>query len=191
MPGLGFLQRNILNTVQAGETLTVADVSAIAGPEIDHRHIRRAFKSLYRRGLVTMTVRPVIAVRAASPASRIAPFPPGAIRSQKGLASKASAPAVQATRRRPASAITLVPPKPSRAPLPAAHTAPAMKPGGNRQSFNHADDAKRHDKARRELGKEVPRQAQTAPPPSAIDLSQSMPLSAADAYAARIAREGG
>src|ERR1700730_11140242 len=63
--GLGFLQSNIQNMLQTGETLTVSDVMAVAGPSYDPRHIRRAFKSMHRRGKVVLTVkRGVLAVKA-------------------------------------------------------------------------------------------------------------------------------
>jgi hypothetical protein len=63
----GFLQRQIIRAIQAGGPLTVADASAMAGPDFNPRNIRRAFKSLYRKGLVNLTVRPVIAVRPLGP----------------------------------------------------------------------------------------------------------------------------
>jgi hypothetical protein len=59
----GFLQRLIIRAIQAGGPLTVADASAMAGPDFDPRNIRRAFKSLYRKGLVNLTVRPVLTAR--------------------------------------------------------------------------------------------------------------------------------
>jgi hypothetical protein len=59
----GFLQRQIIRAIQAGGPLTVADASAMAGPDIDPRNIRRAFKSLYRKGLVNLAVRPVLTAR--------------------------------------------------------------------------------------------------------------------------------
>jgi hypothetical protein len=52
--GLGFLQSNIQDMLQDGDTLTVADVMEVAGPDYDPRHIRRAFKSLHRRGKVEL-----------------------------------------------------------------------------------------------------------------------------------------
>jgi hypothetical protein len=55
--GLGFLQSNIQDMLQDGDTLTVADVMEVAGPDYDPRHIRRAFKSLHRRGKVCLTVK--------------------------------------------------------------------------------------------------------------------------------------
>lgn len=59
----GFLQRQIILAIQTGGPLTVAEASAMAGPDIDPRNIRRAFKSLYRKGLVNLTVRPVLTAR--------------------------------------------------------------------------------------------------------------------------------
>ena len=56
-PYLGFLQSNIQDMLQDGDTLTVADVMEVAGPDYDPRHIRRAFKSLHRRGKVCLTVK--------------------------------------------------------------------------------------------------------------------------------------
>jgi hypothetical protein len=58
--GLGFLQSNIQDMLQDGDTLTVADVMEVAGPDYDPRHIRRAFKSLHRRGKVCLTVKAVL-----------------------------------------------------------------------------------------------------------------------------------
>lgn len=55
--GLGFLQSNIQDMLQDGDTLTVADVMEVAGPDYDPRHISRAFKSLHRRGKVCLTVK--------------------------------------------------------------------------------------------------------------------------------------
>jgi hypothetical protein len=63
----GFLQRLIIRAIQAGGPLTVADASAMAGPDFDPRNIRRAFKSLYRKGLVNLTVRPVLTARPLGP----------------------------------------------------------------------------------------------------------------------------
>ncbi len=58
----GFIQRHILRAVQSRGRLTVAEASDIAGPGIDPRNIRRAFKRLYCLGLVRMSVRPVITI---------------------------------------------------------------------------------------------------------------------------------
>ncbi len=66
----GFLQRQIILAIQTGGPLTVAEASAMAGPDIDPRNIRRAFKSLYRKGLVNLTVRPVLTARPLGPSKK-------------------------------------------------------------------------------------------------------------------------
>jgi hypothetical protein len=83
--GLGFIQSNIGDMLQTGEILTVADVMAVAGPEFDPRNIRRAFKSLHRRGEAVLTIRRgVLAIKKKGqtppPTTRQAQTPPPTIR---------------------------------------------------------------------------------------------------------------
>jgi hypothetical protein len=76
--GLGFLQSNIQDMLQDGDTLTVADVMEVAGPDYDPRHIRRAFKSLHRRGKVCLTVKAgclAVKVKSLAPAAASRPVP--------------------------------------------------------------------------------------------------------------------
>ena len=156
--GLGFLQSNIQDMLQDGDTLTVADVMEVAGPDYDPRHIRRAFKSLHRRGKVCLTVKAgclAVKVKRAPRSPAQGPVADALDASGTGAGQRGSA-----ASRRLRSEVPMVAAPRSPAPIaPAAASRP------------------------------VPIQGQRQVPYPAIELGREMPLSPADAHAAKVARE--
>jgi hypothetical protein len=75
--GLGYVQANIrAMLIEDGYgPLTVKDVISIAGEGVDPRHIRRAFRSLVKRGLAVLTIRRgQLAIRLSGGCSQKKPF---------------------------------------------------------------------------------------------------------------------
>ena len=166
--GLGFLQSNIQDMLQDGDTLTVADVVEVAGPDYDPRHIRRAFKSLHRRGKVCLTVKSgclAVKVKSAPRSPAQGPVADAIDASDTGAGQRGSA-----ASRRLRSEVPMVAAPRSPAPMVAASRSPApMAPAA--------------------ASRPVPIQGQRQVPYPAIELGREMPLSPADAYAAKVARE--
>ena len=161
--GLGFLQSNIQDMLQDGDTLTVADVMEVAGPDYDPRHIRRAFKSLHRRGKVCLTVKAgclAVKVKRAPRSPAQGPVADAIDASDTGAGQRGSA-----ASRRLRSEVPMVAAPRSPAPRSPAPMAPAA------------------------ASRPVPIQGQRQVPYPAIELGREMPLSPADAYAAKVARE--
>jgi hypothetical protein len=173
--GLGFLQSNIQDMLQDGDTLTVADVMEVAGPDYDPRHIRRAFKSLHRRGKVCLTVKAgclAVKVKSAPRSPAQGPVADALDASDTGAGQRGSA-----ASRRLRSEVPMVaaPRSPAlmvaapRSPAPASRSPAPMAPAA--------------------ASRPVPIQGQRQVPYPAIELGREMPLSPADAYAAKVARE--
>lgn len=173
--GLGFLQSNIQDMLQDGDTLTVADVMEVAGPDYDPRHIRRAFKSLHRRGKVCLTVKAgclAVKVKSAPRSPAQGPVADALDASDTGAGQRGSA-----ASRRLRSEVPMVAAPRSPAPMVAAPRSPAP---ASRSPAPMAPAA---------ASRPVPIQGQRQVPYPAIELGREMPLSPADAYAAKVARE--
>lgn len=172
--GLGFLQSNIQDMLQDGDTLTVADVMEVAGPDYDPRHIRRAFKSLHRRGKVCLTVKAgclAVKVKSAPRSPAQGPVADALDASDTGAGQRGSA-----ASRRLRSEVPMVAAPRSPAPMVAAPCSPAP---ASRSPAPMAPAA---------ASRPVPIQGQCQVPYPAIELGREMPLSPADAYAAKVAR---
>jgi hypothetical protein len=178
--GLGFLQSNIQDMLQDGDTLTVADVMEVAGPDYDPRHIRRAFKSLHRRDKVCLTVKAgCLAVKSAPRSPAQGPVADALDASDTGAGQRGSA-----ASRRLRSEVPMVAAARSPAPMVAAPRSPPRSPApmapASRSPAPMAPAA---------ASRPVPIQGQRQVPYPAIELGREMPLSPADAYAAKVARE--
>jgi hypothetical protein len=161
--------------LQDGDTLTVADVMEVAGPDYDPRHIRRAFKSLHRRGKVCLTVKAgclAVKVKSAPRSPAQGPVADALDASDTGAGQRGSA-----ASRRLRSEVPMVAAPRSPAPMVAAPRSPAP---ASRSPAPMAPAA---------ASRPVPIQGQRQVPYPAIELGREMPLSPADAYAAKVARE--
>jgi hypothetical protein len=181
--GLGFLQSNIQDMLQDGDTLTVADVMEVAGPDYDPRHIRRAFKSLHRRGKVCLTVkagRLAVKVKSAPRSPAQGPVADALDASDTGAGQRGSA-----ASRRLRSEVPMVAAPRSPAPMIAAPRSPAPRSPAPMAPASRSPAPMAPAAASRP----VPIQGQRQVPYPAIELGREMPLSPADAYAAKVARE--
>lgn len=111
--------------LQDGDTLTVADVMEVAGPDYDPRHIRRAFKSLHRRGKVCLTVKAgclAVKVKSAPRSPAQGPVADALDASDTGAGQRGSA-----ASRRLRSEVPMVAAPRSPAPMVAAPRSPARR----------------------------------------------------------------